>query len=77
MNVNTPLTEVAHILPAETASLLLHLPTDRACAVLAEIRNIVTTWEENGVTMDPITFGVVIHSVTYLVRENEQLRRRP
>lgn len=59
MNEDTPLTEVAHHLPAETAAYLMDLSTTTQNAVLKSVRSFVAALEER-TTLDPFQYEVVV-----------------
>lgn len=63
MNLDTPLSQVALMLPLEAAQKLMYLPEARQTAVLAAVRRLMTRWESSGVVLDPFTLGVVLTSV--------------
>lgn len=61
MNHDTPLPEVAHLLGAQTAAILGDMPPRTQEAVLHFMRHAITSWEESGVCLDPITLETVLH----------------
>lgn len=63
MNIETPLTEVAHMLPKEAAVVLMNLDVATQQLVLTLTRNVIVAWEQSGVDLDPITFSMVITPV--------------
>lgn len=63
MNHDTPLAQVAHMLPPESAALLVNLDVRTQQLVLELSRNIIVAWEQSGVDLDPITFSMVITPV--------------
>jgi hypothetical protein len=64
MNMETPLTEVAHHLPAETAGALGEFPQSVQVATLGAIRLTVSCWEEAGVSLDPMQYAVLLSTLT-------------
>lgn len=60
MNEDTPLTEVAHLLPTEVASFLSGLNEDLQAPTLEAVRSLVTTIEEEGVTLDVFQLEAVL-----------------
>jgi hypothetical protein len=66
MNQDTPLEEVAAHLPAEAAEYLLPFPPGIQRVVLGQLRIVVAYWEGRGLTMDPITYEIVITSIIAL-----------
>jgi hypothetical protein len=56
----TPLKEVAHMLPPESAEALLFLNATLQGAILHDIREVIVSWEQSGVDLDPITFSKII-----------------
>lgn len=63
MNVNTDLADVARILPASAAELLMYTDPVIQTAVLTMVRGVIAEWEESGVCLDPITLETVLTSV--------------
>lgn len=63
MTPETPLPEVAQMLPPETAALLMNLHTEQQILILTLIRNVIVGWEQSGVDLDPITFSMVLTPV--------------
>lgn len=66
MNNDTPLAQVALMLPTEAAGMLTWETVNRQMAVLHVVRRCVSEWEALGTTLDPITLAVILNS---LVRE--------
>lgn len=60
MNDNTPLTEVAAILPTDAAKMLDECVSEVQMAVLAQIRTAVSTLEMCGVALDPVQLALVL-----------------
>lgn len=63
MTPDTPLPEVAKVLSAESAKLLMYLPVNRQWAMLSTVRRLIVGWEGKGVVMDPLTLSVVLTGV--------------
>jgi hypothetical protein len=62
MNHDTPLAEVAQLLPQEGAQALLRYPLIIQQNVLTNLRLILMTWEMVNVELDPIQFEAVVNS---------------
>jgi hypothetical protein len=60
MNEQTPLEEVAKILPPNGAKMLTEFDIQVQIAVLAQIRTVVATLETFSITLDPVQLGVVL-----------------
>jgi hypothetical protein len=56
VNPETPLPEVAHLLPAQQAATLGNLEPFIQEATLKDVRHLVVQWEQSGLDFDPITF---------------------
>lgn len=63
MNEDTPLTEVAKLLPTDVASFLSGLDEDMHAPVLESVRSIVTTIEEEGIALDVFQLQAVLTGV--------------
>lgn len=64
MNEDTPLTEVAHHLPALAANALGTYHVDVQIAVLTTVRSSVVYLERMGVVLDPTAYEAVISALT-------------
>ena len=74
MNHETPLHEVAQILPQTAAAILDGRDPLLQEAVLTNLRAILAFWEENGYHLDPVTFeGVMVSFVVTLIPMHEQM----
>jgi hypothetical protein len=69
-DLNTPFTEIAHLLPTENAARLALLAAPIQAAVLTDVRFLVTQWEQSGVDLDPITFSRVLGPAVDLLTVN-------
>lgn len=67
MNSETPLTEVAHHLPAQAAGILGDCPNAIQIAVLTTIRSFVCHLETAEVTLDPIQYDIILAGVAYVL----------
>lgn len=74
MNHETPLHEVAQILPHAAAAILDGQDPILQEAVLTNLRTTLTFWEKNGYHLDPVTFeGVMVSFVVTLVPMHDQM----
>lgn len=62
MTPDTPLTEVAAHLPAETAALLLEHEPEVQSAVLTQVRAVVVFWETQRYVFDPIAYEGILRA---------------
>ena len=62
MNAETPLAEVAAMLPSSAATLLLASPSAVQEWALTNIRSCMTYWESDGYQLDPITMEGVLNA---------------
>ncbi len=63
-SLETPLPEIAHLLPPAQAERIGTVMNPRVqMTILSEIRFIVVKWEQSGVKLDPITFSSVLGPV--------------
>lgn len=67
MKSDTPLTEVAHHLPAEAAGLLGTAPWAVQESVLRAVRDYVCYLERSEVTLDPMQYDTIIGSVVLVL----------
>lgn len=85
MTPDTPLPEVAHLLPQEAASWLSERDSFIQTSVLTQLRILVVFWESHGHVFDPIVYEGIINAlvpslaamndeILRLRRENERLR---
>lgn len=63
MNLNTPLVEVAHLLPAEAAQMIMYEPQNRQNAILHVVRRVVAEWEAKGLALDHFALSIVLTSI--------------
>lgn len=63
MKRDTPLSEVARMLPTGVANELLKYDIEVQRTMCELIREAVSNWEENGVILEPVAYEVVV--ITY------------
>lgn len=63
MNRETPLPEVIKFVPPAVAEVLMYQSPELQMWVTTMLREIMVTWEETGVSLDPITLEGVLHPV--------------
>lgn len=74
MKADTPLPEVALILPTDAAADLLKASSAVQESVLSAVRSFMCELEESDVHLDPITLSVVLHALTLqLKRDHVQI----
>lgn len=77
MTPDTPLTEVAQLLPSAAAALLLEASSDVQIKTLETVRSCFLYWESRGITLDPVQLegfmGALVAAVAAMaVRLEEQ-----
>lgn len=76
MNPDTPLEEVATLLPTSAAQILTEQHVDVQLATLRQVRAAMVFWESNGYAFDPIELeGILVALVSSLAPLHDGLRQ--